>query len=152
MTVDPDLLRGSGPEPFGLTARAAVAPVAAGTARWPARRRITAAALAMLLAVVVAITSGWDVGRAPLWSALTLASVVVGALALATYVPARGQGWRPDLGCGSCAAVAGFAAAGGIWLAATSAFDGGTASLGLALAGAALVKRLTDPAVCASAG
>jgi peptidoglycan/LPS O-acetylase OafA/YrhL len=148
MTMDPDLLGTSAPKPVDLTAHAALAPIAAGAGRWPVRRRVAAAALAALLAVVVAVTSGWDVGRAPLWSALTLATIVLAALTLATYLPARGQGWRPDLGCGSCALVAGFAAGAGTWLAVSSAFDGGTASLGLALAGAALAKRLTDPVTC----
>jgi hypothetical protein len=151
MTTDPRLDREPAPEPVDLTGRAALAPVTPGRLRWPARRRIAAAALTVLLVGVVTATQGWAGGR-PLWSVVTLATIVLSALALATYVPARGQGWRPDLGCGSCAAAAGFAAVSGTWLAITSDFDGGTAALGMALAGAALVKRLTDPAVCVSAG
>jgi hypothetical protein len=133
-------------QPIDLGTPASTVPVPVRAGRWPGRRRLAAAALTVVLAMVVALTTGWDLAGAPLWSALTLGTIVVAALALATYVPARG--WRPDLGCGSCAAAAGFAALGGAWLATTSAFDGGTASLGLALAGAALAKRLTDPAVC----
>lgn len=121
-------------------------PVAVRAGRWPARRLLAAVALVVLMAIVVAVAPGWDLAGAPLWSALTLGTIFAAALALATYVPA--QGWRPDLGCGSCATVSALAAVAGTWLAMTSGFDGGTASLGLALAGASLAKRLTDPDVC----
>ncbi len=114
------------------------------------RRGPAAAALALLGLGAVVAGRGWPQADVPLWSVLALATVLLSATALATYVPAAGAGWRPDLGCGSCAAVSGLAAAGSVWYVATSPVALGAGLLGLAVSGFALVKRLTDPEVCAT--
>ncbi len=109
------------------------------------------AALSALGLAAVAAGQGWPQADAPLWSLLALATALLSATSLATYVPAAGTGWRPDLGCGSCAAVSGLAAAGAVWFVATSPVGLGAGLLGLAVSGFALVKRWTDPEVCAAA-
>jgi hypothetical protein len=80
---------------------------------------------------------------------LTLGALAAASAALATFVPLPGEGLHLHRGCGPCAAVGGLAAVGGAWLALTSALDGGTASLALALAGFGLARRVTEPQTCA---
>jgi hypothetical protein len=80
---------------------------------------------------------------------LTLGALAASSAALATFVPLRGEGLHLHLGCAPCAAVGGLAAVGGAWLALTSAFDGSTASLAVALSGFALARRVTEPQTCA---
>ena len=112
------------------------------------RRRVAAAVLAVVLVLLVAAGPGWAFASEPLWSLLTLAAVLASAAAVATFVPLAGEGLHVHLGCAPCAAVDGLAAIGGAWLALTSAHDGGTASLALALSGFALVRRVTEPQTC----
>jgi hypothetical protein len=122
--------------------------VAAPGGRWPARRRVAALVLAVGLVLLVAAGPGWAFASEPVWSLLTLAAVLASAAAAATFVPLAGEGLHVHLGCAPCAAVGGLAAIGGAWLALTSAHDGGTASLALALSGFALARRLTEPQTC----
>jgi hypothetical protein len=112
------------------------------------RRRVAAVAFAIVLVLIGTVGQGWAFASQPLWSVVTLAALVVAAGALATFVPLPGEGLHVHLGCGPCAAAGGLAAVGGAWLALTSAFDAGTASLALAMAGFALARRLTEPQTC----
>ena len=112
------------------------------------RRRVTGLALLAALLLLVAAGPGWASASAPLWSVLTMGALAAAAAALATFVPLVGEGLHVHLGCGPCAALEGLAAIGGAWLALTSAHDGGTASLALALAGFALARRVTEPQTC----
>ncbi len=130
-----------------LTARPAVDHVR-GVGRWPARRLLTASALFVVLVVAVEAMAGFEPAAAPIWSVLTLGTMALAALALATFVPLPGHGAALDIGCTPCAAAGGMLAVAGSWLAASSAYDGGTAALGLALAGAALARRVTEPVTC----
>lgn len=130
------------PSPAVVTARAG------HTSRWPRRRRVAAAMLFVALVLLGTVGQGWAFATQPLWSVVTLGALVVAAGALATFVPLPGEGLHVHLGCGPCAAAGGLAALGGAWLALTSAFDAGTASLALALGGFALARRLTEPQTC----
>ncbi len=114
------------------------------------RRGLAAVLLTAVALAAIVVGQGWPQSDVPAWSLLALATAVLAATSLATYVPAEGAGWRPDLGCGSCAAVSGLAAAGSVWFVATSPISLGAGLLGLAVSGFALVKRLTDPEVCAA--
>jgi hypothetical protein len=126
----------------------APAVVTAPSGRWPLRRRAAGVVLTVALVVLVAVGPGWAFVAQPLWSILTLVALVSASVALATFVPLPGEGVRVHLGCAPCAWVGGLAAIGGAWLALTSAHDGGTASLALALGGFALARRLTEPQTC----
>jgi hypothetical protein len=116
--------------------------------RWPTRRLVAAGAVAGLLAAAVQLFVGWNLTGAPTWAALTAITLVLGSLALATFLPLPGHGRGLDVGCTPCAAGGGLLALAGMWLAISSAYDGGNASLGVALAGAALVRRVTEPTTC----
>ena len=115
---------------------------------WPRRRRVAAAVLLAGLVVLIGGTAGWPLSDAPLWTVLTAGTVLISSLALASFVPRSGAGWRPDLGCAPCA-IAGLAlAVAGPWLAIETAHDGSRAAFALVLSGAALARRLTEPPVC----
>ena len=116
--------------------------------RWPGRRVWSGVGLLAALVVLVASGPGWALATQPLWSVLTLGALAAASAALATFVPLAGEGLHVHLGCGPCAAVGGLAAVGGAWLALTSALDGGTSSLALALAGFGLARRVTEPQTC----
>lgn len=133
--------------PVTMTARPALGHVRA-SGRWPRRRRVAAVGIVAVLALGVQLLSGWDFASAPAWSALTLGAIGLAAVALATFVPLPGHGMGLDIGCTPCAAAGGMLALAGAWLAASSAYDAGNASLGLALAGAAVARRLTEPVTC----
>ena len=114
---------------------------------WPRRRWLVAAgtapALAVLFAVVAAARPGWS--AVPWWAGLVVASGI-GALVLASYVPA--SGWRPDLGCTPCAAMSGVTL-----FAATYAFGTFGATLSAPLlasvaTGFGLVQRITQAERC----
>ena len=100
------------------------------------------------LSALVGATAGWTLVDAPLWTVLTAAAVVLSSLALALFVPRPGEGWRPDFGCAPCAAAGLALAVAAPWLAIETAPDGGRAALAVALGGAALARRLTEPPVC----
>ncbi|EWT03104.1 hypothetical protein N865_03925 [Intrasporangium oryzae NRRL B-24470] len=137
------------PGRFGTVDRG---PVTAPPSRWPVRRRIAAAAVAVLLAGAVMVTAGWDLTGQPVWAALALAAIGTSSLAVATFVPLPAEGLHVHLGCAPCAGVDGLAALAGAWLVVASAGDGGTASLALALGGFALARRLTAPDTCERRG
>lgn len=132
----------------GSPRESAVARVSVVSAHWPRRRLLSALALAAAVVVAVQALVGWEPLAAPMWTWLTIGAIILGSLAAATFVPLPGHGARLDMGCTPCAAGGGLLALAGMWLAASSAYDGGTASLGLALAGAALVRRATEPQAC----
>ncbi len=135
--------------PVTMTSRPALGHVRA-SGRWPQRRLLSAVGIFAALALGVQLVAGWDPVSAPAWSALTFGVIVLASLALATFVPLPGQGGGLDIGCTPCAAAGGMLALAGSWLAASSAYDAGTASLGLALAGAAFVRRVTEPVTCSA--
>ncbi len=135
------------PRPVTMTSAPAITRLTA-PGRWPRRRRLAALGILLVLVLAVQLLVGWDPVGAPAWSAITFVAVSFAALALATFVPLPGQGFGLDIGCTPCAAAGGMLAIAGTWLAASSAYDGGSASLGLALAGAALVRRHTEPVTC----
>jgi hypothetical protein len=116
--------------------------------RWPVRQRWAFVVLSVALVLLGTLTQGWAFASAPLWSALVLVALVTAAGALATFAPLPGEGRLLHLGCGPCVPVDALAAVGGAWLALTSAHDGGTASLALALTGFALARRATAPQSC----
>lgn len=122
--------------------------VAAPRTRWPVRRRVAALVVLAGLVLLVAVGPGWALGAQPMWSVMTLGAVAAAAVAAATYVPLEGEGLHIHVGCGPCAAAGGLAALAGGWLALTSAYDRGTASLALALSGFAVARRLTEPTTC----
>lgn len=128
----------------------AVVRVSVVAGHWPPRRLVSAGGLAAVVAVAVQALVGWEPLAAPMWTWLTFGAIILGSLAAATFVPLPGHGARLDMGCTPCAAGGGLLALAGMWLAASSAYDGGTASLGLALAGAALARRATEPRACPS--
>src|SRR6478672_4182902 len=115
--------------------------------RWPVRQRWAFVVLSVALVLLGTLTQGWAFASAPLWSALVLVALVTAA-ALATFAPLPGEGRLLHLGCGPCVPVDALAAVGGAWLALTSAHDGGTASIALALTGFALARRATAPQSC----
>lgn len=112
------------------------------------RTRVAAVVLALVWIVVVAVAVGWQWVDQPLWSVFMLAAVGLSSLALATFVPQPGQGWKPSVGCAPCAAAGWVLAVAGPWLAIAAAPLGQRAALGMALAGAAVARRLTEPPTC----
>ncbi|MDN5797656.1 MAG: hypothetical protein L0H79_18185 [Intrasporangium sp.] len=114
------------------------------------RRRIGSGLLVVAgLGIVVLARTGWDPWVAPVWAATSLVSMGLAGMALSTYLPGAGQGARLEAGCGSCTLAGGLMALAAIWLLASEALSTGNALLGLALAGAALAHRLTQPTSCA---
>lgn len=84
-------------------------------------------------------------GVAATWLLLTLVASALGAAMLASYVPV--SGWRPDLGCSPCAAVAGLSLVGSVL--AIGSYGPSLVGPGLAVAVTlyALTQRL-GPAAC----
>jgi hypothetical protein len=116
--------------------------------RWPRRRVGAAIEASVALAWLVLSRTGGDLGVAPAWSALSLATVILAALALATFIPMPGQGTALDLGCGPCAVAGGLMAVGSVWFVLSEVVETGNGLLGLALAGASFVHRLSQPSTC----
>lgn len=122
----------------------------AGPASWPARRLVaTLVASPVLLVLLSAIGGGWSPGAAPVWTVLVAVTAVVTAATLASYVPLRGAGWRPDTGCTQCARVAGFSVPAAGFMLGMSPHDLPFAALALGVAGFGLVQRLTGGGACA---
>lgn len=111
------------------------------------RRRVATMLLATpLLAAAYARASGVPVTSLTVpWLGLGLTAAALGAAVLASYAPARG--WRPDLGCSPCAAVAGMSLVGSV----LAIGNYGVSLLGPGLACAvtlfAIAQRL-GPATC----
>lgn len=75
---------------------------------WGRRRLVVGAALVPgVFWLLVQAGGGWTPAATPGWVALLAVVAVVGALTLASYVPARGEVWRDTLGCSPCAVVSG---------------------------------------------
>lgn len=115
-----------------------------------ATRRRVAAILAVtpLLAAGYVRAAGLPVmDLAVAWLALNLVAAGLGAAVLASYLPA--SGWRPDLGCSPCAAVAALSLVGS----ALAVGSYGPSLVGPALAAAITLYALTQrlgPAACAT--
>ena len=119
------------------------------TAVLGSRRRVATMLVGtpLLAAAYVRISGTPMAGLAVPWLLLGLVAAGLGAAVLASYVPARG--WRPDLGCSPCAAVAGLSV-----VVAVFAIDSYGASvvgpvLACALSLFAISQRL-GPASCAT--
>ncbi len=118
-------------------------------ARFGTRRRMAVTALATPLLVVgylraAAVPSG---ELTVAWLALGLVAAALGAAVLASYLPA--SGWRPDLGCTPCAAVAGLSLVGSV----LAIGSYGASPVGPALAAAVTLFGLTQrlgPGACAT--
>lgn len=111
------------------------------------RRRAAAMTLVtpLLAAGYVRATGvpAWELTAA--WLVLDLVAAALGAAVLASYVPV--SGWRPDLGCSPCAAVAGLALVGS----ALAVGSYGPSLVGPGLAAAVTLYALTQrlgPAAC----
>lgn len=124
---------------------------ASPASRWAPRRIVAALVLAPVFTAVLFATAGWDPAGAPLWTVLSLATAAAAAVAVASFVPLRGQRLVPDVGCGSCSLAGGLMPLAAMWLIASTPLDGGTAAMALSLAGAGLTQRLTQPATCETA-
>lgn len=116
-------------------------------AGWSGRRRLFWGLAAPGLAALYVRASETPWGHlSAAWLGLTAAAAVVGAAVLASYLPA--QGWRPELGCSPCAAVAALSLVGSVI--AVSAY--GPSLVGPILAAAVslygLAQRIAQPASC----
>lgn len=111
------------------------------------RRRVASmAAVTPLLATGYVRAAGLSAGElSAAWLLLDLLAAALGASVLASYLPARG--WRPDLGCSPCAAVAGLGLVGSV----LAIGSYGPSLVGPALAAAVTLYALTQrlgPAAC----
>jgi hypothetical protein len=111
------------------------------------RRRMAAmAAMTPLLASGYVRAAGLPAGVLTVaWLLLALLAAALGAATLASYLPARG--WRPDLGCSPCAAVAGLSLVGSV----LAIGSYGPSLVGPGLAAAVTLYALTQrlgPAAC----
>ncbi|HLN75655.1 MAG TPA: hypothetical protein VK204_01345 [Nocardioidaceae bacterium] len=114
-----------------------------------ARRRVLAMAVVTpLLATGYLRAAGLPAGElAAAWLLLDLLAAALGAAVLASYLPARG--WRPDLGCSPCAAVAGLSLVGSV----LAIGSYGPSLVGPGLAAAVTLYALTQrlgPAACST--
>ncbi|WP_143426827.1 hypothetical protein [Georgenia soli] len=135
--------RGPGNEP--------VTALRGGGGRWPRRRTVATAALTpVLLAALVTTGGGWMPTEAPLWTALVALTALISAATLATYLPLRGQGWRPDLGCSPCAAMSAGSVLAAAWLLGSAPLQPAMAVVALAAVAFGLVQRLTGAATTCS--
>ncbi|WP_345045111.1 hypothetical protein [Georgenia daeguensis] len=148
--------RDRAPEPGTATAtEPARGPAAAvalrGSGRWPRRRIVATAVLAPALLAALATTGGgWTPTEAPLWTALVALTALVSAATLATYLPLRGQGWRPDLGCSPCAAMSAGSVLAAAWFLGSAPLQPAMAVVALAAVTLGLVQRLTGAATTCS--
>ncbi|WP_149202169.1 hypothetical protein [Actinotalea subterranea] len=135
-TTKPDALRGPAQEP---TLRA--------TRRWGRRRTVVTGALApALLAALVAGGGGWAPLDAPAWTLTVALVALTGTAVLASYVPQAGQGLRPDVGCGPCAAMAGMTVVAATVLVQSAPHEVPMALTGLLVVAFGLYQRLTGAA------
>ncbi|MEP7764293.1 hypothetical protein [Sanguibacter sp. 25GB23B1] len=113
--------------------------------RWPTRRLVAAALLAVPLGAILADAGGgWAPSTLPLWSGLVAVAATLGAATLATYVPVPGGTWRLDLGCAPCAAAAGLSVLAATWLLALGPHQASMAVVAVIVTAAGLGQRLTD--------
>lgn len=122
-----------------------------GRGRWPRRRAVATAALTpALFAALAATGGGWQPGAAPLWTALVALTALASAATLATYLPQRGQGWRPDLDCSPCAAMSAGSVLAAAWLLGSAPLQPAMAVVALATATFGLTQRLSGTATTCS--
>jgi hypothetical protein len=118
-------------------------------AAWPLRRRMAVGLLApMQLVLMVATSGGWAPATSPMWTALVAGVALACATTLATYLPRPGTGFRPDLGCTPCAAVAAVTVLASFGLLNSAPHDVSTAVLALGVSAFGLVQRLNNPSTC----
>ena len=118
-------------------------------AAWPVRRRMAFGLLApVLLVLMVATSGGWAPATSPMWMALVAGVALACATTLATYLPRPGTGFRPDLGCTPCAAVAAVTVLASFGLLNSAPHDVSTAVLALGVSAFGLVQRLNNPSTC----
>lgn len=119
---------------------------------WTARRWVVAVLLVpVLLGWFARAGGGADlvvVGGVPVWwGTLVVLTAVTGSLVVAGYVPATG--WRPDLGCTTCASVSALTLLGAtVALRSGAPGDLGSAALAFAVVAFGLLQRVTAPATC----
>ena len=118
-------------------------------AAWPLRRRMAVGLIApVLLVLMVATSGGWAAATSLVWTALVAGVALACAATLATYLPRAGTGFRPDLGCTPCAAVAAVTVLASFGLLNSAPHDVSTAVLALGVSAFGLVQRLKDPSTC----
>lgn len=114
---------------------------------WTRRRQVVLLLAGPLLAAGYAGASGVPVAHLSVaWLALDLLAAALGAAVLASYIPV--SGWRPDLGCSPCAAVAALS----LWGSAIVIGTYGPMLVGPGIAAAVTLYGLTQrlgPASCA---
>ena len=116
-------------------------------ATWPRRRWAVAVVLLPALAVLFAgATPTLPAASAVPWWLGLVAAASVGAVVLASYLPAAG--WRPDLGCTPCAAMSGLTIFAATFAFATFGAEISAPLLATVATGFGLVQRLTRPEVC----
>ena len=102
----------------------------------------------MLLVLMVATSGGWAPATSPMWTALVAGVGLACATTLATYLPRPGTGFKPDLGCTPCAAVAAVTVLASFGLLNSAPHDVSTAVLALGVSAFGLVQRLNNPSTC----
>ncbi len=116
---------------------------------WPRRRWVTAAVALPGLTLAFGF-AGHRAGVAlPAWTwPVAVGLAVVGALIVASYVPAPGTGVRLEVGCTPCAVVAAGAVVMALIFRSGAPADPARALLGAAVLALGLHQRLTDPDRC----
>lgn len=118
---------------------------------WPLRSLMAVALLApVLLVLLVLVGGGWAVATSPWWTVLVALVALACATTLATYLPRLGTGFRFDLGCTPCAAVAAVSLPVSLGVLSSAPHDVPTAVLALGVAAFGLRQRLTNPSTCAA--
>jgi hypothetical protein len=102
----------------------------------------------VLLVLMVATSGGWAAATSLVWTALVAGVALACAATLATYLPRAGTGFRPDLGCTPCAAVAAVTVLASFGLLNSAPHDVSTAVLALGVSAFGLVQRLNNPSTC----
>ena len=135
------------PAPPGL----AVSAVRPAATTWGRRRLLAALALApVVFAFLVQSGGGWTPAATTGWLALVVVAAVIGALTLASYVPARGQTWRDTLGCSPCAAVSGGTVIAAAFLLSAAPHEISTALPAVVVAIFGLVQRTQSTTTCST--
>ena len=118
--------------------------------RWPRRRWLAGAVLAVPLTVLYAL----DGPPATTWWAAPVAVLCGGlaALVLASYVPLPGSRRRVDVGCTPCSAVAAATVFGSFVLRDTDPLAVGMSLLAVLLLGFGLAQRLSGAACAVPVG
>ena len=127
-----------------------IASVPAPRTAWGGRRLGAAVVLApTLFAFLVPAGGGWANASLP-WLALVAATATLGALTLASYVPAAGMSWRDTLGCSPCAIVSGGTTVAAAFMLGLAPHQISTALPAVAVALFGLVQRTSSPTICST--